>query len=106
MALGILRIVMIINVLLNLALIAVLYYRDGRLAQKNSVFIAISAYLALLAGLQATAVASNDWLGQLLGYGIFAVTVAAIFCKKQHFPIARLMLAAMLLASPIPLYWL
>ena len=106
MALGILNIVMFVNILLNLALIAVLYYRNGGLAQKNSVFVAISVYLALVAGIQATAVPSNDLPGQLLGYGIFIITVAAIFFKKNHFNIARLMLASMLLVSPIPLYWL
>lgn len=105
MALGILAVIATFAILLSVVLIIVLLYKDGHLAQNNSVFILIQVYLVLLAGMQVTAVPSNDLMGKALGYGIFIVTLLALYIKKKNFFAARMMLALMLVLAPFLLFW-
>ena len=105
MALGILGVMAALAVFSSAVLVVALFYQDGRFVENRAVFGLISVYLLILAILQITAVPANDWLGQVLGAAIVVGTVTATVLRRKNFKAARLLMALMLIAAPILLYW-
>lgn len=94
------------SILMSAIGIIILLHRDGQYAKKDWLFMLIQVYVVLLAGMQITAVAENDFLGQAIGYVIFAMALAPLFYKKNNFFVARITLAALLIIAPMVLFFL
>ena len=105
MALGILGVLAGLAVFISAVLITALFYQNGRFVENRPVFLVIQVYVIILALLQITAVPANNWLGKALGGVIIVITAAALVVRRQNFRAARWMLAVMLVAAPLLLYW-
>lgn len=105
MALGLLGVMAALAIFISAVLIIALFYQNGRFVENRSIFTLIQAYLIMLAALQITAVATNDYLGQALGWGIVLLTVATFIIRRKNFLAARILLAVLLVAAPFILYW-